>query len=291
MRIRCAHLNATRSVISLGKANSRSCRVKEHVAIAPGFSRGHLGCSFFYRGGAWCRGAGDAGRYPPAFGHPHPWVRKSRLRHSLRRKSWRRWNSPTPNASKRLRTGAEAWRAVRATDRTRTVSLPTTLAPGSHWNPVLPGHGPLPSIDRFVRSTAPVGPLPGADADIAYAPVWKLSRWLEHRQLTSERLTHIYLDRIARFDPKLRCVITLTPELALDQARRADREIAAGKYRGPLHGSPGAARICSTRPAFAPRTARSPSRTACRRGTPPSCIACMRRAPSCSRSYRSARWH
>ena len=118
----------------------------------------------------------------------------------------------------------------------RTVSLPTTLAPGSHWNPVLPGHGPLPSIDRFVRSTAPVGPLPGADADIAYAPVWKLSRWLEHRQLTSERLTHIYLDRIARFDPKLRCVITLTPELALDQARRADREIAAGKYRGPLHG-------------------------------------------------------
>ena len=68
--------------------------------------------------------------------------------------------------------------------------------------------------------------------------MWKLSRWLEHRQLTSERLTHIYLDRIARFDPKLRCVITLTPELALDQARRADREIAAGKYRGPLHGIP-----------------------------------------------------
>jgi Asp-tRNA(Asn)/Glu-tRNA(Gln) amidotransferase A subunit family amidase len=120
----------------------------------------------------------------------------------------------------------------------RQVSLPTTLAPGSHWNPVLPGHGPLPSIDRFVRSAAPVGPLPGADVDIAYAPVWKLSRWIEQRQLTSERLTHIYLDRIARFDPKLRCVITLTAELALQQARRADQEIAAGKYRGPLHGIP-----------------------------------------------------
>jgi Asp-tRNA(Asn)/Glu-tRNA(Gln) amidotransferase A subunit family amidase len=120
----------------------------------------------------------------------------------------------------------------------RTVSLPTTLAPGSHWNPVLPGHGPLPSIDRFVRGAAQVGPLPGADADIAYAPVWKLSRWIERRELTSERLTHIYLDRIARFDPKLRCVITLTPELALQQARRADAEIAAGKYRGPLHGIP-----------------------------------------------------
>jgi len=128
----------------------------------------------------------------------------------------------------------------------RTVSLPTTLAPGSHWNPVLPGHGPLPSIDRFVRSTAPVGPLPGADADIAYAPVWKLSRWLEHRQLTSERLTHIYLDRIARFDPKLRCVITLTPELALDQARRADRESPPANTEDRCTGSPGR-QICSTR--------------------------------------------
>src|SRR3984957_13805349 len=120
----------------------------------------------------------------------------------------------------------------------RRVPLPTTLGPGSPWNPVLTGHGPFPSIDRFVRSAAQVGPLPGADADIAYAPVWKLSRWIERRELTSERLTHIYLDRIARFDPKLRCVITLTPELALQQARRADSENAAGKYRGPLLGIP-----------------------------------------------------
>jgi Asp-tRNA(Asn)/Glu-tRNA(Gln) amidotransferase A subunit family amidase len=120
----------------------------------------------------------------------------------------------------------------------RKVSLPTPLAPYSHWNPVLPGHGPVPSIDRFIRSGADVGPLPAADADIAYAPVWKLSRWIESRKLSSEHLTHLYLDRIAKYDPQLRCVITLTPELALRQAKHADKEIAAGRYRGPLHGIP-----------------------------------------------------
>ena len=66
----------------------------------------------------------------------------------------------------------------------------------------------------------------------------QLSRWIEARQLTSERLTDIYLERLERFDPKLRCVITLTREQALAQAKQADREIAAGHYRGPLHGIP-----------------------------------------------------
>src|SRR6202034_739863 len=65
-----------------------------------------------------------------------------------------------------------------------------------------------------------------------------LSRWIETRQLTSERLTRLYLDRLRRFDPKLHCVITLTGDLALSQAQQADREIAAGHYRGPLHGIP-----------------------------------------------------
>ena len=68
--------------------------------------------------------------------------------------------------------------------------------------------------------------------------MWQLSRWIETRQLTSERLTRIYLDRLQRFDPKLHCVITLTSDLALSQAQQADREIAAGHYRGPLHGIP-----------------------------------------------------
>jgi Asp-tRNA(Asn)/Glu-tRNA(Gln) amidotransferase A subunit family amidase len=120
----------------------------------------------------------------------------------------------------------------------RKVALEATLAPYSRWNPVLPGHGPVPGRDQFVRSDEDAGALPGNDTDIAFAPVWKLSRWIETRKLTSERLTHLYLDRLKRFDPKLRCVITLTEDLALAQAKQADSEIAAGKYRGALHGIP-----------------------------------------------------
>jgi Asp-tRNA(Asn)/Glu-tRNA(Gln) amidotransferase A subunit family amidase len=65
-----------------------------------------------------------------------------------------------------------------------------------------------------------------------------LGRWIEARELTSERLTEIYVKRLKEFQPKLRCVITLTEEHALEQARAADKEIAAGRYRGPLHGIP-----------------------------------------------------
>jgi Asp-tRNA(Asn)/Glu-tRNA(Gln) amidotransferase A subunit family amidase len=68
--------------------------------------------------------------------------------------------------------------------------------------------------------------------------VTRLAQWIQQRQITSERLTEIYLERLERFHPKLRCVITLTRDRALRQARTADREIAAGNYRGPLHGIP-----------------------------------------------------
>ena len=120
----------------------------------------------------------------------------------------------------------------------RKVELGSTLVPYSQWNPVLPGHKGIPKRNRFVRSNADAGPLPSNDAEIAFAPVLKLSNWIRSRKLTSERLTNIYLTRIERFDPKLRCVITLTRDLALAQAKKADQEIASGQYRGPLHGIP-----------------------------------------------------
>ena len=138
---------------------------------------------------------------------------------------------------------AKAWRVSMAgmLERRagpRKVSLAEALPPATVWNPLLPGIKAGPTRDRFVRSKAAVGALPARDEDIAFSPVTKLSRWIETRAISSERLTRIYLDRIERFDPKLRAVITVTREHALRQARQADREIAAGKYRGPLHGIP-----------------------------------------------------
>ncbi len=118
------------------------------------------------------------------------------------------------------------------------LALEPGIAPATQWNPMLPGMTALPKQARFARSKDAHAPLPARDEDIAFAPLAKLSRWIETKALTSERLTNIYLARIERFDPKLLCVITLTRDHALAQARQADREIAAGKYRGPLHGIP-----------------------------------------------------
>ena len=120
----------------------------------------------------------------------------------------------------------------------RKMPLPDGLAPWSRWDPVLPGTKAGPERHRISRSTADVGPLPTNDADIAFSMVTKLSRWIETRKLTSERLTNIYLKRLEQFNPTLRCVITLTREHALQKAKKADAEIAAGNYRGPLHGIP-----------------------------------------------------
>jgi Asp-tRNA(Asn)/Glu-tRNA(Gln) amidotransferase A subunit family amidase len=120
----------------------------------------------------------------------------------------------------------------------RKLALESSIAPATVWDPLLPGMKARPTQERFVRSNMDVGPLPARDEDIAFAPVTNLSRWIEARKITSERLTQIYLKRLEEFDPKVHCVLTLTRDFALTQAKKADQEIAAGKYRGPLHGIP-----------------------------------------------------
>lgn len=120
----------------------------------------------------------------------------------------------------------------------KKVAIESSIAPYSRWDAVLPGMKAGPAEDKFVRSEAENTPLPTKDEDIAFATVAQQSRWIEARKLTSERLTKIYLARLKKYDPTLHCVITLTEELALKQAKQADEEIAAGNYRGPLHGIP-----------------------------------------------------
>ena len=120
----------------------------------------------------------------------------------------------------------------------RKVALEPTLAPWSHVDAVPKGETAGPKRDLFIRSKLEPKPLPSNDEDIAFASLTELSRWIQGRKLSSERLTHLYLDRLERFNPKLRCVITLTRDRALEQAKRADAEIAAGRYRGALHGIP-----------------------------------------------------
>ena len=142
-----------------------------------------------------------------------------------------------------LKQAASSWRGNMASlyeRRTgpRKITLDPALSPFSLYRSVMPGQQVPGGRNQIVRSKIDPGPLPSTDADIAYAPVTRLSRWLEQKKLTSERLTEIYLRRIEQYDPKLRCVITLTRDLALQQARQADAEIAAGRYRGALHGIP-----------------------------------------------------
>ena len=120
----------------------------------------------------------------------------------------------------------------------RKVELDASLAPATHWDPARAAGATPAQRDVFVRSDTDPGPLPASDDAIAYAAVTQLSRWVERKMLTSERLTTIYLERIRRFDPKLRSIITLVSDTAIARAKQADADIAAGKYRGPLHGIP-----------------------------------------------------
>lgn len=121
----------------------------------------------------------------------------------------------------------------------RDAGLENAEAPAETFDPRLAGFSPPASTSLPGRypATRP-GPLPDSEEDICYAPVSHLAHWVRRRQITSERLTRLYLDRLHRLNEQLECVITFMDEQAMTQARRADAEIAAGRYKGPLHGLP-----------------------------------------------------
>ncbi len=120
----------------------------------------------------------------------------------------------------------------------RAIPKPNDLHPATVFDPRLPGRTYPAQEDRVVLAKAEAGRVPNDKADLAYAPVTALSAWIAAGDLRSETLTEVYLDRIARFAPKLECFVSVTAELALKEARQADRELKAGKRRGPLHGIP-----------------------------------------------------
>lgn len=123
-------------------------------------------------------------------------------------------------------------------EKIRQVPLPNSVPPALAFNPAAVGmtfetHRRPPVWSTPAKSTAPAN----IEA-LAYASIGELAELLRTRKVTSTQLTQMYLSRLKKYGPQLECVITVTEELALAQARRADAEIAAGKYRGPLHGIP-----------------------------------------------------
>src|SRR5437667_2886540 len=116
----------------------------------------------------------------------------------------------------------------------RGANLGNSTQPAIVFNPIPPGKA-LPAGSRFLNLRAPAVSRPSTDEALAFLPVTHLAKLVETRQVKPSELTELYLSRLTRYDPALHCVVSLTPDLARAQARQADAEIVAGKYRGPLH--------------------------------------------------------
>ena len=121
----------------------------------------------------------------------------------------------------------------------RKLPLPNGLAPCLNFDPLPPGLvRPAPS-PRQVPKLPAAATEPFTDPEeLAFRPLWQLSELVRTREITSTELTEMYLARLERFAPKLLFLVTLMREQALAQAKQADAEIEAGKWRGPLHGIP-----------------------------------------------------
>jgi Asp-tRNA(Asn)/Glu-tRNA(Gln) amidotransferase A subunit family amidase len=121
-------------------------------------------------------------------------------------------------------------------ERLRAARLGDTQ-PAIVFNPVPPGKR-LPTERRPLKRQAIDVSMPASDDGLAFLPVTHLSTLIEKRQVKPSDLAKLYLARLKQHDPRLHCVVNLTEEIALRQAKQADDEIAAGRYRGPLHGIP-----------------------------------------------------
>lgn len=120
----------------------------------------------------------------------------------------------------------------------RTMNIPNSVVPSILFNPIPVGMSLPKGKSVFAYAPPKQVSLPTNPDDLAFYSVAELGVLIKTRKITSTQLTTLYLQRLKKYGPMLQCVITLTDSLALAQAARADKEIAAGKYRGPLHGIP-----------------------------------------------------
>lgn len=129
-------------------------------------------------------------------------------------------------------------RNLRSYEQMREIVLENHVAPAIQFNPILPGMSHTAEPASFVISAVTETQIPDNLEDLAFYPVTALARFIQQKKITSVELTNLYLNRLKKYGPQLECVITLTEDLALEQAKRADEEINSGHYRGPLHGIP-----------------------------------------------------
>lgn len=148
--------------------------------------------------------------------------------------------------------------ALQSYGQIRGVSLPNHVPPAVQFSPILPGRRPAAAArPARRRSRRREVVRPASDTELAFLPVTDLAELVRTRRVTATELTRLYLGRLKRHDPTLLCVVNLTEERALRQAEQADREIAAGRYRGPLHGIPWGAKDLLAVPGY-PTTWGSP---------------------------------
>ena len=131
---------------------------------------------------------------------------------------------------------------VETIKRRRQHDIPVSLAPATRFDPRLPGVAYAAQANSLTLYPEAIEAIPQDPEAIAFASVKQQARWLTTNQVTSRELTEIYLERIGRFAGTLQCFVTVTAELARQQADEADRERAIGQVRGPLHGIPYAAK-------------------------------------------------
>jgi Asp-tRNA(Asn)/Glu-tRNA(Gln) amidotransferase A subunit family amidase len=140
--------------------------------------------------------------------------------------------------------------SVREFESLRAVPLPNHVPPALVFNPA-PCQPPVSSPRGPVEPTTEAAPRkPDKDDELAFLPLTALAALVRKREVSSLALTRLYLDRLQKYDPILKCVVTRTEELALKQAAQADQEIAAGRYRGPLHGIPWGAKDLIAYPGY-----------------------------------------